>query len=115
MLVTQIMRTQEKLLSIASIEGAFYTDVYALARSERGLQALMGLIPEAFQGTEDVVTGVQCRDPGRRRAGIHPLACRGLHAIDPHREHPGRALRLHGFDPADHAADRGVHCCAVCL
>ena len=22
----------------------------------------MGLIPESFQGTEDVVTGVQCRD-----------------------------------------------------
>jgi hypothetical protein len=62
MLVTQIMRTQEKLLSIASIEGAFLTDVYALARSERGVQALMGLIPESFQGTEDVVTGVQCRD-----------------------------------------------------
>ncbi len=62
MLVTQIMRTQEKLLNIASIEGAFHTDVYALARSERGVQALMGLIPESFQGTEDVVTGVQCRD-----------------------------------------------------
>jgi hypothetical protein len=62
MLVTQILRTQEKLLSTASIEGAFHTDVYALARSERGAQALMGLIPESFQGTEEVVTGVQCRD-----------------------------------------------------
>jgi hypothetical protein len=62
MLVTQILRTQEKLLNTASIEGAFHTDVYALARSERGVQALMGLIPESFQGTEDVVTGVQCRD-----------------------------------------------------
>ncbi|MCX6066424.1 MAG: hypothetical protein NT121_11830, partial [Chloroflexi bacterium] len=61
MLITQIMRTHQKLLNIASIEGAFYTDVYALARSERGAQALMGLIPEAFQGTEDVVAGVQCR------------------------------------------------------
>ncbi len=61
MLVTEIMRVQEKLLKTASIEGAFYTDVYALARNERGLQALMGLIPESFQGTEEVVTGVQCR------------------------------------------------------
>jgi hypothetical protein len=61
MLVTEIMRVQERLLKTASIEGAFYTDVYALARSERGLQALMGLIPESFQGTEEVVTGVQCR------------------------------------------------------
>ena len=61
MLVTEIMRVQERLLKTASIEGAFYTDVYALAHSERGLQALMGLIPESFQGTEEVVTGVQCR------------------------------------------------------
>ena len=61
MLVTEIMRVQERLLKTASIEGAFYTDVYALARSERGVQALMGLIPESFQGTEEVVTGVQCR------------------------------------------------------
>jgi len=75
MLVTQIMRTQEKLLNIASIEGAFHTDVYALARSERGLQALMGLIPESFQGTEDVVTGVQCRDlAGEEQAYIRKHA-----------------------------------------
>jgi hypothetical protein len=75
MLVTQIMRTQEKLLNIASIEGAFHTDVYALARSERGAQALMGLIPESFQGTEDVVTGVQCRDlAGEEQAYIRKHA-----------------------------------------
>ena len=75
MLVTQIMRTQEKLLNIASIEGAFHTDVYALARSERGVQALMGLIPESFQGTEDVVTGVQCRDlAGEEQAYIRKHA-----------------------------------------
>ncbi len=61
MLVTEIMRVQERLLKTASIEGAFYTDVYALARTERGLQAMLGLIPESFQGTEEVVTGVQCR------------------------------------------------------
>ena len=60
-LLTEIMRTQRKLLDIASREGAFYTDVYGLARSEQGAQALMGLIPEAFHGTEDVVTGVQTR------------------------------------------------------
>ncbi len=61
MLVAEIMRVQERLLKTASIEGAFYTDIYTLARTERGLQALMGLIPESFQGTEEVVTGVQCR------------------------------------------------------
>ena len=61
-LLTHIMRTQQKLLDIASKEGAYYTDVYALARSEQGAQSLMGLIPEAFHGTEDVVTGVQARN-----------------------------------------------------
>jgi hypothetical protein len=61
-LLTHIMRTQQKLLDIASKEGAYYTDVYALARSEQGAQSLIGLIPEAFHGTEDVVTGVQSRN-----------------------------------------------------
>ncbi|MDX9993521.1 MAG: hypothetical protein RBS68_15875, partial [Anaerolineales bacterium] len=61
MIVTNIMRIQEKLLNTASIEGAYYSDVYAIAKTQRGLQAMMGLIPEAFQGTEEVVTGVQCR------------------------------------------------------
>ena len=61
MLVTEMMRTQERLLKTASLEGAYYSDVYALTRTPRGLQAMMGLIPEAFQGTEEVVTGVQCR------------------------------------------------------
>ena len=42
-------------------EGAYYTDVYALSRTERGKQALMALIPEAFHGVEDVVMGVQTR------------------------------------------------------
>ncbi|NCP86782.1 MAG: hypothetical protein CO094_08900 [Anaerolineae bacterium CG_4_9_14_3_um_filter_57_17] len=60
-LITEIMRTQEKLLRTASIEGAYYTDLYALTSTERGLQAMMGLLPESFQGTEEVVTGVQCR------------------------------------------------------
>lgn len=61
MIITNIMRVQERLLTTASIEGAYYSDVYALTKTERGLQAMMGLIPEAFQGTEEVVTGVQCR------------------------------------------------------
>ena len=61
-LVTQILRQQQGLLSLASKEGAYYTDVYAMARTEQGKQALMGLIPEAFHGTEDVITGVQTRD-----------------------------------------------------
>ncbi|MGA2110593.1 MAG: serine-rich protein [Anaerolineales bacterium] len=61
-LVTQVLRTQEALLDTASKEGAFYADVYGLARTERGKRALMGLIPQAFHGTEEVVTGVQTRD-----------------------------------------------------
>ncbi|MCG2787695.1 MAG: serine-rich protein [Anaerolineae bacterium] len=61
MIITNIMRTQERLLTTASIEGAYYSDVYAVTKTERGLRAMMGLIPEAFQGTEEVVTGVQCR------------------------------------------------------
>ncbi len=76
-LLTEIMRTQRKLLNIASVEGAFYTDLYALARSEQGVQALMGLIPEAFHGTEDVVAGVQTRaltDPEQAYIGLHARA-----------------------------------------
>ena len=76
-LLTDIMRTQRKLLNIASVEGAFYTDLYALARSEQGVQALMGLIPEAFHGTEDVVAGVQTRaltDPEQAYIGLHARA-----------------------------------------
>ena len=76
-LLTDIMRTQRKLLDIASREGAFYTDLYALARSEQGAQALMGLIPEAFHGTEDVVAGVQTRtltDPEQAYIGLHARA-----------------------------------------
>jgi hypothetical protein len=76
-LLTDIMRTQRKLLDIASREGAFYTDLYALARSEQGVHALMGLIPEAFHGTEDVVAGVQTRaltDPEQAYIGLHARA-----------------------------------------
>ncbi len=61
MIVTELMRVQQQLLKVASAEGAYYTDVYALTRTERGQQALLGLIPEAFQGLQEVVTGVQCR------------------------------------------------------
>ena len=61
-LVTQVLRTQQRLLEGASKEGAFYTDAYAFTRSSQGKQAMMGLIPESFHGTEDVVTGVQTRD-----------------------------------------------------
>ncbi len=61
MIVTELLRVQQQLLKVASAEGAYYTDVYALTKTERGQQALLGLIPEAFQGLEDVVTGVQCR------------------------------------------------------
>ena len=61
-LVTQVLRTQEMLLDTASKEGAYYADVYGLARTDQGKRALMGLIPQAFHGTEEVVTGVQTRD-----------------------------------------------------
>jgi hypothetical protein len=49
------------LLSQMSLEQGFYADVYALTRTERGKQAMLALIPEAFHGTEDVVMGVQTR------------------------------------------------------
>ena len=62
MLVTQLLRVQEQLLMTAAREGAYYTDVYGLARTPTGKRALMGLIPQAFHGTEEVVTGVQTRD-----------------------------------------------------
>ena len=60
-LLTSILRKQQDILNVITMEGGFYTDVYALARSERGRQALLALIPEAFHGTEDVVMGVQTR------------------------------------------------------
>lgn len=60
-LLTQMLRTQQKLLSLASKEGAFFTDVYAFAKTDHGMKALLGLIPQSFHGTEDVVTGVQTR------------------------------------------------------
>ena len=60
-LLTNILRKQQEILNTITLEGGFYTDVYALAGTERGRQALLTLIPEAFHGTEDVVTGVQTR------------------------------------------------------
>ena len=47
-LVTQILRQQQNLLNLASKEGAYYTDVYAMARTEQGKQALLGLDPRSF-------------------------------------------------------------------
>ncbi|MDD5369146.1 MAG: serine-rich protein [Anaerolineaceae bacterium] len=63
-LLTQILRQQQALLTVASKEGAYYTDFYTLARTPQGKQAVLGLIPEAFHGTEDVVSGVQTRELG---------------------------------------------------
>jgi hypothetical protein len=60
-LLTAILRKQQEILNTITLEGGFYTDVYALAASERGRQALLTLIPEAFHGVEDVVMGVQTR------------------------------------------------------
>ena len=60
-LLTAILRKQQELLDVMAREGGFYTDVYALSSTERGKQALMALIPEAFHGVEDVVMGVQTR------------------------------------------------------
>jgi hypothetical protein len=76
-LLTEILRTQRRLLDVASREGAYYTDLYALTRSEQGAQALMGLIPEAFHGVEDVVAGVQTRsltEPEQAYIGLHVRA-----------------------------------------
>jgi hypothetical protein len=75
-LVTQMLRTQQRLLDIASREGAYYTDVYALASTTQGKQALMGLIAEAFHGTEDVVTGVQVRDLNEEESAYISLHAR---------------------------------------
>jgi DNA helicase HerA-like ATPase len=60
-LLTTILRKQQELLDVITREGGYYTDVYALSSTERGKQALMALIPEAFHGVEDVVMGVQTR------------------------------------------------------
>jgi len=60
-LLTAILRKQQEILNTITLEGGFYTDVYALAGTELGRQALLTLIPEAFHGVEDVVTGVQTR------------------------------------------------------
>lgn len=60
-LLTTVLRRQQDLLNTISLEGGYYTDVYALARTERGRTALVTLIPEAFHGTQEVVTGVQTR------------------------------------------------------
>lgn len=60
-LLTVMLRKQQELLDVITKEGGFYTDVYALSSTERGKQALMALIPEAFHGVEDVVMGVQTR------------------------------------------------------
>ena len=60
-LLTNILRKQQEILNTITLEGGFYTDVYALAGSERGRQALLTLIPEAFHGVEDVIMGVQTR------------------------------------------------------
>ena len=56
-----ILQTQIKLLNTMTVEGGFYADVYALTATERGRQAMLALIPEAFHGEEDVVMGVQTR------------------------------------------------------
>ncbi len=76
-LLTDIMRTQRRLLDVASREGAYYTDLYSLTRTSTGAQVLMGLIPEAFHGTEDVVAGVQTRSlsaPEQAYIGLHARA-----------------------------------------
>ena len=61
LLLTAILRKQQDLLNVITKEGGFYTDVYALTSTERGKRALMALLPEAFHGVEDVITGVQTR------------------------------------------------------
>lgn len=60
-LLRTILQTQMKLLNTMTVEGGFYADVYALTATERGKQAMLALIPEAFHGEEDVVMGVQTR------------------------------------------------------
>ena len=59
--LTEMLRQQQRFLTEMAKEGGYYVDVYGLTASQRGKQALMALIPAAFHGNEDVVTGVQTR------------------------------------------------------
>jgi hypothetical protein len=60
-LLTHILRKQQELLDIITREGGFYADEYALTSTERGKQALMALLPEAFHGVEEEIQTVYAR------------------------------------------------------
>lgn len=60
-LLAHILRKQQELLDIITREGGFYADVYALTSTERGKQALMALLPEAFHGVEEEIQAVYAR------------------------------------------------------
>lgn len=59
--VADLLRGQERLLTQAAAEGAFWVDNYFLCRTERGKRALAALYAQAFHGQQEVVTPAQTR------------------------------------------------------
>jgi hypothetical protein len=60
--LAQVLRAQEELLRQATLEGAYLTDVYLLARTGEGAAAAEAAVRQAFQGSGPlVVTPVQTR------------------------------------------------------
>ncbi|MGD0613266.1 MAG: serine-rich protein [Anaerolineales bacterium] len=78
LVLVQALREQQALLQKITKEGGFYADVYALARTERGKQALLALIPQAFQGEEEVILGVQTRTLSPAEEGYIRLHARAM-------------------------------------
>lgn len=76
--LTQILRAQEELLRLATLEGAWLTDAYMLCRTERGAAAAEAAIRQAFHGSQlPVVTPVQTRRLTQEEQGyirLHAMA-----------------------------------------
>ena len=64
--VADLLRGQERLLTQAAAEGAFWVDNYFLCRTERSKRALAALYAQAFHGQQEVVTPAQTRPAGGR-------------------------------------------------
>ena len=59
--MTSIYRLAESYLFEASREGAYLADVYCLTRTPEGLRLVETLVPQAFHGTQEVLTPVLTR------------------------------------------------------
>jgi hypothetical protein len=66
--ITSLYRLAESYLYEASREGAFLTDVYCLTKTPEGQRIVETLVPEAFHGTQNVLSPVMTRrlDAGER-------------------------------------------------